>query len=349
MKHIPAFIQQFASDKDIDSAAKAKLAMEGIATHPEEREYTLAWAAGFMRNAGQYDACIEHCKAAIPTVEDEDPRYALYLNWIWCLQDQEKLEETIPVLEEMLLKEEDNRSSTLDHFIATYEKLGDEDNMIRYMEMQMADVECADEDEYTKLAELHEKKGNWQRSAELYERAATDACYNSAWLWTNAGRALALAGKESEAEFYFKVALKILPEDAMTNYMMGQVYQNRDDVYRAMHHYMIALKTQPEFPEVYNNLAAIAYNEDGNISEAVEHIEKALSMSEDPKMLQTLYLNLARLYHKIAEYDKHEYYKAKWAEALGLPPGFVGDLTALGDDDYSDEFGDDDDDDNPTA
>ena len=123
--------------------------------------------------------------------------------------------------------------------------------------------------------------------------------------------------------FYFKMVLKIDPKHDNANYSMGQYYHMKDDIYRALHHYTEALKTNPKMEIVYNNLAAISYHENGNIAEAIENIEKALSVSDNnSNMLVMLYLNLSRLYAKISDYDKQEYYKGKMMEAAGFPTEF---------------------------
>lgn len=105
-------------------------------------------------------------------------------------------------------------------------------------------------------------------------------------------------------------------------------------MYRALHHYTEALKIQPAFPEVYTNLGAISFNENGDIKGAIENIETALQQSPDTNLLITLYLNLSRLYKKISDYDNHEYYKAKMMQAIGFDVEI--------DDDESDDFETDD-------
>ncbi|MBL0308611.1 MAG: tetratricopeptide repeat protein [Bacteroidetes bacterium] len=149
--------------------------------------------------------------------------------------------------------------------------------------------------------------------------AAISESGESAWDWSMAGRALAMNGENEEAMFYFRVANKIDPKDSMIHYYLGQAYQDLGDQYRALHHYTEALKDRPDFPEVYNNMAALSFNEDGDIKSAIQHLEEALQHDPDDRMKIAVYKSLAQLHHKLANYDQHEYYKGKLLEAIGFP------------------------------
>ncbi len=108
-----------------------------------------------------------------------------------------------------------------------------------------------------------------------------------------------------------------------TGYCIAKCYQSLGDDLRAMEYYYKVLAVEPNVPEVYNNLAAIAMNEHGNIAEAIEFAEKALTMVEDGDELRgTICINLARLNNKIANYEKAEYYKDEFMKDLGFPVGW---------------------------
>lgn len=139
------------------------------------------------------------------------------------------------------------------------------------------------------------------------------------------GIELAASGKREEAFALFKEAVSLPHECEMAHYCMGQCYQDQGDVYRAMHHYYEALKIQPEFPEIYNNLAVIEFHEESDIKAAIAHIETALQQNPSPQLQQKMYLSLARLYKLIAEYDLHEYYTMKLLESIGFPVEEVDD------------------------
>jgi tetratricopeptide (TPR) repeat protein len=133
------------------------------------------------------------------------------------------------------------------------------------------------------------------------------------------GIELVEAGRDDKAFEYFKESVALEPECEMAHYCLGQHYQNQGDVYRAMHHYYEALKIQPEFPEIYNNLAVIQFHEESDIKAAIAHIETALQQNPSPQLQQKMYISLSRLYKLIAEYDLHEYYRMKLLESIGFP------------------------------
>lgn len=140
------------------------------------------------------------------------------------------------------------------------------------------------------------------------------------------GVELAKDGIETEKTFaYFKEALQLDPEDELVHYCIGQHYQNQGDDLRAMHHYMEALKIEPNFPEIYNNLGVINFVEESDIKAAIKNMEKALELNPSQDLLTKLYINLIRLHKQIADYDKQDYYQVKLLQLLGFPAELEGD------------------------
>jgi tetratricopeptide (TPR) repeat protein len=139
------------------------------------------------------------------------------------------------------------------------------------------------------------------------------------------GIQLATSGKAEEAFECFKESVKLDPECQMAHYCLGQHYQDQGDPYRAMHHYYEALKLQPEFPEIYNNLAVIQFEEESDIKAAIAHIETAMQQDPSEVLLQKMYMSLSRLYKLIADYDMQEHYYVKFMESLGFEMEFEDD------------------------
>lgn len=323
MTHMPEFIHATYQGPDKgDYAKKAQITLDGLANHPEDREYILAYAVIFLKYAEQYERAIEVARQALPELQDAECRTTVLRFLAHSLEAVGQPEAAIEVRLQTLAIT-DNLRLELTELAASYEQLGDADNAIRYYEeLITAEEEACDTDVYTKLANLYEAKKDFVNVGWTYERAARSHTYGNAWLWFNTGRGAALAGNDEEAIFYLRMVLKMAPDDAGAHYFLGQIFQNGGDVYRAMHHYTEALKIQPEYPEVYNNLATISFNEESDISGAIKNIEVALEQNPDPRLLITLYRNLAILYDKIADYDLHEYYKGKMLEAIGFPVSF---------------------------
>lgn len=338
MEYMPQFIQDtYKKGEENDYALKAKIAMDGLANHPEDAQYIFAYAGTFLRAAKQYEESIEHCFKYLPLMDIWECRVETLNCIVYAYEALNRFPEAIEI-KKQLLKEAENTDPGFCPMIITdiaeaYEKLGDANNAIAYYEM--LGENSRDQIIYERLAALYEKIKDWNNAAVYNFKAAQYHSRESAWFWSNAGRMLALAGKEEEAKFYLQVALTIDPQDANAHYNTGVIYQNKNDMYRALHHYTEALKIQPEFPEVYHNIAALSFNEEGDIKKAIQNIETALKQNPNRQLLITLYLNLAQLYKKIADYDNHEYYTAKMMETIGFPVEYV--------DDEDDEGGNDDD------
>lgn len=321
MKYMPEFIQAtYSGEGKNDYALKAKITMEGLAAHPEEAEYIYAYAACFLHIAKQEEACVAHCFKYLPQITIWDCREDTLNALTGALEALNKFSEAIEIRKQMLEEAQTNTpgqvSLDIREIAEAYEQQADYKNAIAYYEM--LDEKERDGNIYEKMATLYEKIKDFNNAAANYLKAAQHYARDSAWYWSNTGRTLALAGKEDESKFYFEVALKIDPQDAYSHYYMGVTYQNKGDVYRALHHYTEALKIQPEFPEVYTNLGAICFNEEGDIKGAIENIETALQQNPDTNLLVRLYLNLSQLYKKISDYDNHEYYKAKMLQTIGF-------------------------------
>jgi tetratricopeptide (TPR) repeat protein len=108
------------------------------------------------------------------------------------------------------------------------------------------------------------------------------------------GVALLQAQKIDDAATAFEAALKLQPENAMANYQLATVYQSTRRAAAAIDHYRMALRANPNWPEVLNNLAWVqAANANPavrNGPEAVTHAELAckLTANKEPMLLGTL-------------------------------------------------------------
>lgn len=334
MQHIPECVRPWypPHPEKPDYEKMAQQCMDALETYPEEREYLLAYAAVYLRFCGKIEESIEHCRKYLPTLTNkeciDDMRQCLK----YCLEEKGDVAAAIQVLEEEIPQNE-NPYHLYNDLVELCAKAKDHDKTIQYGLLAIKEGLCESE-VYTWVAEAYEAKKDYLNSHEYLVKAAQSEPDNTSWIWNNAGRALALAGQLDEAMFYFKMVLKMNPEQEMAHYYMGQAYQDKEDVYRALHHYTEALKIRPDFPEVYNNLAAISYYENSNINEAIANLEKALEANPDSSMLVKLYMNLSRLYKSIADYERHEYYKARLMDAMGFSGLFGdGDLDDLEDED----------------
>ena len=161
-------------------------------------------------------------------------------------------------------------------------------------------------------------------------------------LYTSAGKSAAGIENYELALDYFTKAIQY-DEDkyytAENEYFLGLCYDKLGDFYRSLHHYTLCLDDDPLFGEALGNMAAAYYNHDGDVENAFIYLKKAEAIAEKTKnapLLQLIYMNLARLYDKIKDFDNHEHYKQKMMESLGF--GFM-----YGEDEEDEEDEEDDD------
>ena len=113
------------------------------------------------------------------------------------------------------------------------------------------------------------------------------------------------------------------PEAADSHFGLGLCYEGMEDHYLAMHHYTETLKLKPGFANALNNIAGIAVNEEGQLKKGIELLEKAIETAEDKNTLTIIYMNLSRVYNKISDYDKADYYKTLYMKSLGFDVDFT--------------------------
>ncbi len=328
MKHIPDYIKSILDNKSIsDYYIKYHLILTGLETHPEDKDYIYAWAISMIADANNYEFTLASCKKFLPLVEENDCISYIRSNLIHCYEKLDKFEEAMKLRLETIATTE-NPDMEMLNIAEIYEKKEDWTNTIKYYEMYIeeCDYNC-DSEIFWKLAVIYDKVNEYKKSAKYYEKAAKQDSEDAVWLWLNTGRAIALSGKEDESMFYFQMVLKMKPEEEMGHYYLGQIYQNKNDVYRALHHYTEALNINPKMAIVYNNMAGIFLEEDNNIKKAIEYVLKAVAVSNEPTFTTQLYLSLSKLYNKISDYDHQEFYKIKWLESMGFIPGFATDLS----------------------
>jgi tetratricopeptide (TPR) repeat protein len=270
--------------------------------------------------------CIESASYLIEHSKDGETLAKAY-HLKGCLLDEYKQQvEAIDCLKKALELEPD-ADSTIYTLADIYEKRGDYDEALKYFHMaEQVFIESENEqpDLYADIAELYFlKKKDYENARKYFEKVAKlEAEYTEGKQSTvglcGLGRVAGSTNENDKALEYLEKARAIDPDNAYTLYYMGQAWQNKDEYYLAMHYYTEALKMKPDFAEVYNNIAAFYYHNEGDITAAIDNLLKAVELRKDGPLLTTVYLNLARLYGSVADYDKQNFYKAKMLESLGF-------------------------------
>jgi|GEM_PF-2148867 len=305
-------------DKSLNYTAKADKMLSAVDIYEgSEREELMSDAMQYLIWDNEYDRVIEYCSKNLDRLTIDQYISQMYRNWFLALENSGRMDEAIALRSAKMEKYDEGGISN--DVAEAYERLGDIDNALIYYDKYLIEEEgYLDTEDMEKIAKFYDAKGDYDNAARYLSIAAVNECRESAYLWQNTGRALAMTGKLDEAMKYFEVALKLNPKSENTQYCMGQVYQERGDQYRALHHYTEALKINPNNPMVYNNLGALAFDEDGDIKGAIEKIEAALEMNPDAPLKLTMHINLARLYHKISDYDNHNRHKKEIFKAAGF-------------------------------
>jgi len=321
MQYYPDYLKEEVPGTEKDSYLKRlETCRKALVTHPEDKEYMLAYIAIYLMRSGQFQECINHCKEVIQDFKIKDCIEDTRLFMSFSLQRLERYEEVIELRKVMYDEDEERKYFHLKEICDSYEKLKDYPNSIKYYEQMVKDADGNVEgDVFSKLAKFYDKVGDYKNAFNHYELAAQNGVEDSSWHWCMAGRALSLMGGDiDESMFYFKMALKLKPKYELAHYYLGVSYKSKGDIYMAMHHYSEAIRINPEFHEGMINLSELIFHEINDIEGARRMMEAALALNPKGKALTILYSNLTLFYREIKEFDKEEYYKAKYLESRDL-------------------------------
>jgi tetratricopeptide (TPR) repeat protein len=133
----------------------------------------------------------------------------------------------------------------------------------------------------------------WHTSESLF-RHALATTKNNALAHLNLATALAESGNLTEAEGHYAIALRIEPDSPDVLYNLGLIHAKRDETAKAIKAYQEALRIRPDYADALNNLAWIrAANSDADFRNAAEGIRFAqraceLTNYRNPTMIGTL-------------------------------------------------------------
>ena len=344
MQFVPEHVWSVYTDKTIsDDMAKSQYLLTVEPREPTDRDYFQTLSVAKIREHGDPHYIIAHCDKFLSEMTVTECRFFTQDIRIWQYEKLEQYDKAIALRLEKI-KEHDKKWTQHEYrsIIEICKKKADTVNAIKYYELYMVELSYnVSAKSFEELAELYDDVKDYENSAKYHSMAAVRKCQSSAENWQLTGRALSLAGQYEEAMFYFRVALKIDPTDALTHHYMGHIYQRKKDKYRALHHYAEALKIEPEFMEVHLNSGLIEL-EDGEIRAAIKHFEAALKYDTENKFSFDIYARLRKCYDEIKDFEKAAYYRLKYMELAGFSEELLDYLDArkergLEDDDDEDD------------
>jgi tetratricopeptide (TPR) repeat protein len=314
MHHVPDYLlddwkKAYASN---DFETLLQRVKEEYTKHPEEKQYLIPLHAMCNRLTDRWEENIVFCREAIPELTIQNSYKDTMQELAGTYEKMGNKQAVAKVYEEMYEREPHSFWAT--QAAETYEEMGNKEMAMHYYMLDAEDTD--DVDVFEKLAKYFEEKQDYDKAYMYLEKAAIAQPDEGGYWWCEAGRMLAMAGKTEDAMFHFKMVLKLKPDSASAYYFMGKIYHDKGDIYLAMHNYHKALELDPDYGEAYNNLGVIQYYEEGDIKKAIEFMLKALETDVKNSTKTTLYLNLTRLYKQIADYDKQEYYHAKFMATI---------------------------------
>jgi tetratricopeptide (TPR) repeat protein len=233
----------------------AQLFLSKINKYPKEKEYSMASACIYFLRGGDFEKCIDYAHKFYPKLTLQDCKDDVLKSWASCLKKLGNWQELIH-LQLTHLKADGTGCFTYLDLANSYEKTGNESNIIYYLEMAVKAGEANGAD-IEKLSELCWARGEMEKAGKYYGIAAAAATTPRWHLWHKAATAYLTADNEYEALYYLKVAVMINPTNAEINYQIGLIYQHRNDVNRAKYYYTEALKLSPGFVTALDSIAVL--------------------------------------------------------------------------------------------
>ncbi len=154
----------------------------------------------------------------------------------------------------------------------------------------------------------------WQNSETLFTHAVDVTSGN--WIaYTNLGVEAQERGDTLEAFRYYREALRIRPDDVITNRNLGILFQGMGKTDSAMARYQEAIRQNPHYPMVQYDYAYLIMRT-GNLSEAAVHFRKAIE--DNPYDIRPRYL-LGKILVEQSDYDSAI---KEFSAVLRIVPGF---------------------------
>lgn len=238
-------------------------------------------------NQGKYEEGKQWCMKIHKKSDLLPLRTKIMTNWLYAFYF-ETINEQIKYLKQYL---ETDDMSTLQHYL-----LGVNYNALYQFDNAAAELEKSLElsgklgskplmvQNYTAIGYAYHQTGQFKKEKKIYNRAEEDFPDNSLLLYRQAILALS-EGKTKEADMYLAKYKAIREEKSASEAAIltgiASIYKESGILDKAEEINRQALSLEPENPARMNSLAWFLINEDRNINEGLEIIDKALELKPD--------------------------------------------------------------------
>jgi hypothetical protein len=135
----------------------------------------------------------------------------------------------------------------------------------------------------TLLITTWKQTSHWKNSITLYKHAirVTDKKHpNFSLVHNNLGIALFTEGKNEEAIYHYKMAIKIKPVQSLVHYNLGVALVDEGKNKEAISQYKMAIRLNPNFTNAHYNLGIILLQK-GALKEAAYHFRETVRLRPD--------------------------------------------------------------------
>ena len=190
---------------------------------------------------------------------------------------------------ELLLEYGGPMPTTYSGFGSTYMELREYEKAVHYFEKEMEIYDKWDSRPrwvncYTSLGIAYHLTGQYKKERELYNKAEQDFPGSPSLLYRQAVLALT-AENANEANRYIENYISIQEERSISEagilINLGNIYSDAGINDKAEEYYRKALSLEPENHQVLNYLAYFLYQNNMNIDEGIQLIDKAMELNPD--------------------------------------------------------------------
>jgi len=118
---------------------------------------------------------------------------------------------------------------------------------------------------------------HWRNSISLFTHTA-EVTKNNYRAYFNLGKAFSDAGQIDKAVHHYSIAVKMEPDWSEAHHNLGVAFFKEGKLAEAIEHYTTAIKLKPDRPETHNNLG-VAFETQRKYDLAISHYQQAIELN----------------------------------------------------------------------